>query len=88
MMRRVLELLDAAPERKMSREQLDEVLVETEGSDACNVLRSIKGLARKHLVAFADRRRKKDSMVCLPRKVARVTDAELADLLAQIGGGR
>ncbi len=84
--RRVLELLEQSPERKRSREQLDEVLVEVEGFDTSNVLRAIKGLARKHRLSFTDRHHKKDSMVCLPRKVQTIADDELADLLAKIGG--
>lgn len=84
--RRVLELLETAPERKRSRKDLDEVLVEVEGFDPSNVLRAIKGLARKKRVGFMDQRHKKDSMVCLARKVQRITDDELSALLAEIGG--
>lgn len=86
--RRVLHLLETAPEHNMNREQLDQVLVETEKYDASNVLRSIKSLARKHLVAFTDQRHKKDSTVSLPRKVKHLTDDELADLLAELRGGK
>jgi hypothetical protein len=85
--RRILELLEQSPECKENREDLDEVLVE-EGYDSSNVLRAIKGLARKHRVGFADRRHKKDSVVSLPREVRRITDEELFELLAKTGGRR
>ena len=88
MQRRIVELLEATPELKRSRQELDEVLVNGEGFDPSNVLRAIKGLARKHLVAFTDRRRKKESMVALPRKVEHITDDKLFDLLTRIGGKR
>jgi hypothetical protein len=86
--RRILELLEQSPERKRNRKELDDVLVGIEGFEASNVLRAIKGLARKHHVGFDDRPHKKDSVVSLPRKVRRITDEELSELLAKIGGGR
>jgi hypothetical protein len=86
--RRILEILEQAPERKRNREELDNVLVEIEGFDPSNVLRAIKGLARKHRVGFTDRAHKKDSVVSLPRQVGPITDDELSELLAEIGGRR
>jgi hypothetical protein len=86
--RRILELLEQSPERKRNREELDDVLVGIEGFDPSNVLRAIKGLARKHRVGFADRRCKKDSAVSLPRKVRHLTEEELSELLAKTGGRR
>jgi hypothetical protein len=85
--RRILSLLEQSPERMMSREDLDKMLVEIEGYDPCNILRAIKGLARKRLVGFRDRRHKKDSVVSLPRKVRRLTEEELFELLKKPGGG-
>ncbi len=86
--RRILELLEQSPERKRSREELDDVLVGIEGFEASNVLRAIKGLARKHRVGFADRRHKKHSVVSLPREARRIPEEELSELLAELGGGR
>jgi hypothetical protein len=83
--RRILELLQQSPGRKKNREDLDEMLVK-EGYDPSNILRAIKGLARRHLVGFADRRHKKDSVVALPSEVRRITDEELSELLAKLGG--
>jgi hypothetical protein len=86
--RRIVELLEQSPERERSREELDAVLVGIEGFDPSNVLRAIKGLARKHRVGFQDRPHKKDSVVSLPREVSTITDEELFELLAKTGGGR
>ena len=86
--RRILELLEQSPERKRNRKELDDVLVGIEGFEASNVLRAIKGLARKHRVGFDDRRHKKNSVVSLSREVRRITDEELFDLLAKAGGRR
>ena len=86
--RRILELLEQSPERKRYRKELDDVLVGIEGFEASNVLRAIKGLARKHRVGFDDRRHKKDSVVSLPREVIIFPEEELFELLAKTGGGR
>jgi hypothetical protein len=86
--RRILELLEQSPERKRNRKELDYVLVGIEGFEASNVLRAIKGLARKHHVGFDDQRHKNGSVVSLPREVRRITDEELFELLAKTGGRR
>ena len=86
--RRILELLEQSPERRMSREELDGVLVGTEGFDPPNVLRAIKGLARKHRVGFEDRRHKSESMVSLPREVRHIPEKDLFEMLAKTGGGQ
>jgi len=86
--RRIIELLEKSPERRTNRAELEEVLVGDEGFDPSNVLRAIKGLARKHRVGFTDRPHKKDSVVSLPREVGPIPDEELFELLAQAGGGR
>src|SRR5215207_3269795 len=82
--RRILELLEQSPERKRNREDLDEVLVQAEAYDPSNVLRAIKGLARKRLVGFTDRRHKRDSVVTLPHEVQRITEDQISTLLAEI----
>jgi hypothetical protein len=90
LMRRILQVLETTPERSLDRVELDRVLVDVEGFDPSNVLRAIKGLARKHRVSFADRRHKKDSVVALPREVRRINEDELLDLLEEIAnrGGK
>jgi phytoene/squalene synthetase len=51
---RVIELLEKSPERRANREELEEVLVGSEGFDESNVLRAIKSLARRRYVIFED----------------------------------
>ena len=84
--RRIIALLEGAPERRLSRTALDGVLVAGEGYYPSNVLRAIRGLAREHLVTFADRRRKEDSIVVLPREVEPMPEAKVMELLSEIGG--
>jgi CBS domain containing-hemolysin-like protein len=86
--RRIIELLKGAPERRLSRAALEEVLVAGEGYDASNVLRSIRRLERVHHVIVKDERHKAEAVVCLPREVEHLTDDELADLLAEIRGSK
>ncbi len=83
--RRIIELLEGAPERRLSRAALEEVLVAGEAYYAANILRAIRGLTRENLVTFADRRRKEDSIVALPREVELVPEAKLMELLTEIG---
>lgn len=84
--RRILELLETAPDRKKSREELHQMLVGNEGFDPSNVLRAIRGLARKRRVNFTDQRHKVDSFVQLPSKVEPVPESKVDELLAEIGG--
>jgi hypothetical protein len=86
--RRILELLEQSPERKRSRKELDELLVQAEGFGPSNVLRAIKGLARNHHVGFDDRRHRKESVVSLPRQDRTIPEEELFQLLAKSEGGR
>jgi hypothetical protein len=89
-MRRILQVLKTTPGRRLDRVDLERLLVEGEGYDSSNLLRSIRALSRRHLVGFADRSSKKDSLVSLPREVQRITDDEIVALLAEIRnkGGR
>ena len=84
--RRILELLDQSPELKRSKKELDEVLVEVEGFDESNVLRSIKSLARRRYVIFEDAHRKENSLVRLLPKREPISEDWLFEVLAQIGG--
>ncbi len=83
-MRRVLQVLETTPGRRLDRVELERVLVEAEGFDESNLLRSIRALSRRRLVGFVDRPSKKDSLVSLPREVQRITDNEIFALLAEI----
>jgi hypothetical protein len=84
--RRILELLEQSPERKLSRKHLDEVLVGLEGFDESNVLRSIKSLARRRYVIFEDGHRKENSYVRLLPKIEPMPESWIFEVLAQIGG--
>lgn len=86
--RRIIELLENAPERRLSRLELEEVLVAEEGYDPSNTLRSLRRLHRARLVGLLDARHKRDAMVCLPRRVEPVSEARVSELLAGLGGGR
>jgi hypothetical protein len=89
LMRRILQVLETTPGRKLDRLALERVLV-AEGFDASNVLRSLRALSQRHLVAFEDRRHKRESLVALPRKFQRIAEVEILALLAEIKdkGGR
>ena len=84
--RRILELLEQSPERKMSRKHLDEVLVELEGFDPSNVLRAVRSLARQRLVIFEDGHTKENSFVRLPPKIEPIPESWVFEMLAEIGG--
>lgn len=83
--RRIIELLENAPRRILSRLELENALV-AEGYDPSNVLRSLRRLHRARLVSLGDARHKHEALVCLPRKVEPLTDNEVSELLAGLGG--
>lgn len=83
--RSILELLEQSPELKSSRKELDEVLVQVEGFDPSNVLRAIRGLARRRYVILEDGHRKESSYVKLLPKREPISEDWLIDVLAQIG---
>jgi hypothetical protein len=87
LMRRVLEIVEGAPERKMSRKDLDEVLV-AEGFFPQNTLRAIRSLARRHLVHLKDGPGRENSVVRLAQEARVVSDNGIAELLKEIGGGK
>jgi hypothetical protein len=84
-MRRIVEILRLAPEREMSRKDLDDVLV-PEGYFPQNTLRAIKSLARRHLVSLREGSSKQESVVRLPQEVRVLSDDEIGEILKEIGG--
>jgi hypothetical protein len=84
--RRVIALLEKSPERRANREELEEVLVGSEGFDESNVLRSIKSLARRRYVIFEEAHRKENSFVRLLPKGEPIPESWVFEVLAQIGG--
>jgi len=84
--RRVVELLEGAPELRLNRADIEEVLVGSEGFDESNILRSIKSLARCRYVIFEDGHRKENSFVRLLPKREPIPESRMFEALAQIGG--
>ena len=84
--RRLIEVLEESPERRASRTKLEEILVESEGFDKSNLLRSIKSLARRRYVIFEDAHRKANSFVRLLPKREPISESWILEVLAQIGG--
>jgi uncharacterized protein Smg (DUF494 family) len=85
LMKRIVEIVEGAPERAMSRKDLDDVLV-VEGFFPQNIPRALRSLACRHLVALKDNHTKERSIVSLPRKVRYFSDDEIAEILKEIGG--
>ena len=83
---RIVQLLEESPERRASRTKLEEILVESEGFDESNVLRSIKSLARRRYVIFEDGHRKENSLVRLLPKREPISESWVLEVLSQIGG--
>ena len=80
-MRRVLTLLKEAPERRLSRVELEQELVEREGYRSDNVLRSVRALRGRYLISFTERRFKASSFAALPAEVEPMSDEEVFRLL-------
>jgi hypothetical protein len=85
LMRRIVEIAEGAPEGKLSRKDLDEVLV-AEGYFPQNIPRAIRSLARKHLVSLKDGHSKETSVVRLPQKTRVFSEDEIAEIIREIGG--
>jgi hypothetical protein len=87
LMRRVVTILEQVPEREMSRQGLDDVLI-AEGFFPQNTLRAVKSLARRHLVSLREGSSKQESVVRLPQEVRVLSDDEIGEILKAIGGGK
>jgi len=79
-------VLEKSPERRANRAELEEVLVELEGFDESNVLRSIRSLARRRFVIFEDGHCKENSFVRLLPRREPISEDWLFEVLAKIGG--
>jgi hypothetical protein len=85
LMRRIVSLLERTPERKMSRKDLDAMLI-AEGYYLQNVPRAIRSLSRGHLVFVKYGHNKEGTIVRLPEVVRVLTDADITAILKEIGG--
>lgn len=83
-MRRIIDLLEEALGRRLSRVALEQELVEREGYRSDNVLRSLRALHRKYLISFAERRFKASSFAALPKEVKPMSDEEVFRLLKRL----
>jgi hypothetical protein len=86
-MRRIVTILERAPERKMNRKDLDDVLV-VDGFFPQNTLRAIRSLARRHLVHLKEGPSREKSVVRLAKEVRVFSEDEIAEILKEIGGGK
>lgn len=83
-MRRILTLLEEAPERRLSRAELEKELVEREGYRSDNVLRALRSLAARYLISFVERRFKASSFAARPPPAEPLSDEEVFRLLRQL----
>jgi hypothetical protein len=81
--RQVLQRLEAAPGRSLSRRALEEIFVAGAGYGASNLLRAIRSLDRMRYVSLHDGPDLDRSHVSLPRLVEPMSDDEIFALLTQ-----
>lgn len=84
--RQIVKRLQKAPEGRLSRRELEALLVDGEGYTSSNLLRAIRGLARMNYVSLTERPDLERSWVSLPRPAERVSEEFIDSLLAEIGG--
>jgi hypothetical protein len=82
--RRIVKLLEAQPDRRLNRREIDAVLVGEEGHDPSNVRRALRGLRRTRRVGLYEGWSLDDSLVTLPSPPRPMSDDEVFALLAQI----
>lgn len=78
--RRIVEVAEAAPNRSMTRRELERILI-AEGYDRSNLLRAIKGLADRRLVYVREGHTLDESRVYVPEPVQVISDEQIAELL-------
>src|SRR5688500_5689487 len=82
--RKIVELLETQPDRRLNRREIDAVLVVEEGHDPSNVRRALRGLRRTRRVGLFEGRSLDDSVVSLPEPAKILSDDEVFALLAQM----
>ena len=82
---KIVELLETQPERRLSRRDIDTVLVEG-GHHPSNVRRALRGLRRMRRIGLSEGRSLDDSFVSLPPPPRPVSDDEVFALLAKVDG--
>ncbi len=81
--RKIVDLLEAQSDRRLSRRDIDAVLVDEDGHHPSNVLRAIRGLRRLRRVGLSEGKSLDDSFVSLPSPPRPVSDDEAFALLAK-----
>jgi hypothetical protein len=87
LMRRIVTLLEQAPQRELTRKALDDTLI-AEGFFLQNVPRAIRSLSRRRLVFLKDRHSRGETIVRLPQEVPILSDDEIGEILMQLGDGK
>ncbi len=82
--RKIVDLLEAQPDRRLSRRNIDAVLVDGDGHHPSNVLRAIRALRRTRRVGLREGKSLDDSFVSLPSPPRPVSDDEVFALLAKV----
>ncbi len=82
--RRILQHLEVAPERHLSRRALEVIFVNGAGCGSSNLLRAIRSLERMRYVSLQEGPDLDHSHVSLPRPAKRISDDEIFALLAQV----
>ena len=82
LMRRIVEVVAAAENRRMTRRRLEDVLT-AEGFDRSNVLRSLQGCADRRIVYLREGRGLDDTFVSVPEPVRMFTDEQVAAILEE-----
>lgn len=81
LMRRVIEVVEAAPGRQMSRRELEAQLVEGESFDRSNLLRALRSLHERRLAYLLERHSLETSRISVPEPVRAFSDEEVARIL-------
>jgi hypothetical protein len=82
----VLKRLRETPEERLSRLELTEHFVKQKGHSSSNLLRTIRGLERVHLVHLRDCSDLAKAYVSLPQPGNFLSDEALSEILQEIGG--
>lgn len=83
--RSIMKRLEAAPERRLSRQALEEVFVDEDRYGSSNLLRAIRGLVRMRRVVLHEGANLDQFYVSLPHPAERVSDELVWKMLAELG---
>ncbi len=81
--RRVVEVVEAAQGRTLTRRQLEDMLV-AEGYDRSNILRALRGLHDRRLVRLHEGHTLNGSRVSAPQSVRMFTEDQITEILESL----